>query len=457
MMTQTEALLAARARLDAGPRADVTDLHSRWGGMVPTASVRRSAPELRPQALFIDDVFPAAEQNGGAGAALDHMRAMLRIGFDVSFAASHDLEDRSKKAGALAALGITPLAAPWYGSVEEVLRRHAGRFDVVYLHRGKRRCYGKLVRQHCPRAQLIYGVADLHHVRLARQGAVEDRPEVTRLAARQRMEELMAAHLADVVVTHSNAEAALLRAQLPGASVAVVPWAVPVREVRPRFAERDGIVFVGHFGHEPNVDAVHWLAQEIVPLVRRQDPAIGFRVVGNAMPESLRLLAQPGLECGRVGRQRWLRCLIRRGDGCAVALWCRHQVEGDREPRRRRTVRRHLDSLRGDGPACGLASCVADTPEAVATALVRLYRDEHAHGIAAAGQRYALVNYGEGRVDALMHQALAPALRRWAGIAENFACAPSLCRWRRWRVRLPDLGVSCPRETCGGTAFSFSP
>jgi hypothetical protein len=240
-MTQVEAMLAARARLDGGARADVTSLHDRWGGFVPTAAVRQSAPELRPQALFVDETLPAVGVSGGANAAIDHMRALLRIGFDVSFVASQDLDDRAGKAGALAALGIRPLLAPWYRSVDEVLRRHTGRIDVVYLHRAANAAaYGRLVRQYCPQASLVYGVADLHHLRLARQGAVEDRPEVSRYAARLRIEELMAAHLADVVITHSNSEAALLRAQLPGVTVAQVPWSVPLRQSATRFAERDG-------------------------------------------------------------------------------------------------------------------------------------------------------------------------------------------------------------------------
>ncbi|HUD60146.1 MAG TPA: Hint domain-containing protein [Acetobacteraceae bacterium] len=424
-MTQVEALLTARARLDAGARADATSLHDRWGGLVPTAAVRRSASELRPQALFVDDMLPAIGVSGGANAAIDHMRALLRIGFDVSFVASQDLGDRHGRAVELAALGIRPLLAPWYGSVEEVLRRHTGRIDVVYLHRaGNAAAYGKLVRQYCPRALLVYGVADLHHLRLARQGAVEDRPEVSRYADRLRIEELMAARLADVVITHSNAEAALLRAQLPGVTVAQVPWSVPLRQSGIGFAEREGIVFVGNFGHAPNADAVHWLAQEIVPLVQQQDPAIRFRVIGNDMPESLRRGALPGLELvGPVERldkvydsARLTVAPLRYGAGIKAKV---------------------IESLAAGVPCVGtniafegmalptaLSSCIADTPAAFAAALIGLYRDEAAYASTAeAGQRYALVNNSEVCVDGLMRQALAPALRQWAGITEELGGA----------------------------------
>jgi glycosyltransferase involved in cell wall biosynthesis len=249
---------------------------------------------------------------------------------------------------------------------------------------------------------------------------VEDRPEVTRRAERLQIEEVIAARLADVVITHSNAEAALLRARLPGVRVAVVPWSVPLRTSTTGFAGRNGVAFIGHFGHDPNVDAVHWLAHEIVPLVQKREPAIGFRIVGNDMPASLRRLTQPGLELvgsvesldGLLDETRLTVAPLRYGAGLKAKV---------------------LASLAAGVPCVGtsiayegftlppaLTGCVADTPEAIANALVRLYRDEAAHAIAAqAGQRYVLVSCGEAHVDALMQQALAPSLRSWAGIAQE--------------------------------------
>jgi glycosyltransferase involved in cell wall biosynthesis len=428
LMTQAETLLVARARLEAGTRGDVFNLHDRWGGLLPTAAVRSAAPELRPRALFVDQQFPAARHNGGDCAALDHMRALTRIGFEVDFVASHDLGDADGRADALAALGVTPLLAPWYGSVEEVLRRNTGRMDVVYLHRAEvAAAYGKLVRRHCPDAQLVYSVADLHHLRLARQGVAERRPELTRLARQLQLEELTAARLADVVITHSSAEAALLRAQLPGVAVAVVPWSVPLRRSPPDFAERDGITFIGHFGHAPNDDAVHWLAAEILPLVLREAPEIGFRVVGSGM-QALGRLARPGLEVvGHVetldtvfDKTRLTVAPLRYGAGLKAKV---------------------IESLAAGVPCVGtaiafegmnlppaLAECVGDTPEALAAALIRLYRNEAAHAaVAAAGQRHARANYGEAFVDAMMRRALAPTLRRWAGVARAAAAGDDRC------------------------------
>ena len=181
------------------------------------------------------------------------------------------------RARGLAELGIRALTAPWYGSVEEVLRRHADHIDLIYLHRVTAAApYIRLVRYYHARAMVLYSVADLHHLRLARQSVVEDRPELARESTRLLFEELVTARLADAVITHSAAEAALLRSRLPNMTIAVVPWSGPHPMSQADFADRRAVLFVGSFEHDPNMDAVHWLAETIVPLVQRTIPRSSF-------------------------------------------------------------------------------------------------------------------------------------------------------------------------------------
>ena len=91
-------------------------------------------------------------RDAGSVALLSHMRSLSRLGFGVSFATPDGAAgDRS----ALAEAGVAVCGTPWYGSVEEVLRREAGRFDLVYLHRvATATAYAGLVRACQPRATL---------------------------------------------------------------------------------------------------------------------------------------------------------------------------------------------------------------------------------------------------------------------------------------------------------------
>ncbi len=113
-----------------------------------------------------------------------------------------------------------------------------------------------------------------------------------------RVMECTAAWSADAVITHSAEEAALLRDAVPGASVHVVPWAVPVSPAGRRaapFRRPGGVAFIGHGAHAPNADAASWLVEEVMPLVWQADPAIGCVLVGSALPERVRTLAGPGV------------------------------------------------------------------------------------------------------------------------------------------------------------------
>jgi glycosyltransferase involved in cell wall biosynthesis len=74
---------------------------------------------------------------------------------------------------------------------------------------------------------------------------------------------------------------------VPHVRVHVVPWALAPRPVVAPWSERHGVLFVGNFGHAPNRDAMHWLVQDVMPLVWAQDPAISCAIAGADLPPRL--------------------------------------------------------------------------------------------------------------------------------------------------------------------------
>src|SRR6202012_2024268 len=121
---------------------------------------------------------PNAGRDAGSVAILSHMRAVAALGYEVSFAATRAMEDTDKLAALAESEGIACFGMPFYYAVEDLLKRQAGTFDVVYLHRIiNARAYLALVQLYHPKARIIYSVADLHHLRLARQGEIQQRPE----------------------------------------------------------------------------------------------------------------------------------------------------------------------------------------------------------------------------------------------------------------------------------------
>jgi glycosyltransferase involved in cell wall biosynthesis len=259
LVEETQALLARRVARALGEARDSSGL----------------------RALVIDLQTPDPTRDGGSAAILSHMRALTSLGFAVGLAPA-DGRVTPEAAALLSREGIQAYAAPYYAGVEDVLRQHARGFDVIYLHRHE--CadrYMALARAHHPKSRIVYSVADLHHVRLARQAQVQGRPELLAYSRRVASVEAYAAAHADLVLTHSPAEAQVLRQAAGFGRVHVVPFAAVTRPGKRGFAERQGLAFIGSFAHAPNADAVYGLAHDIMPLVWAKDPSITCRIAGH--------------------------------------------------------------------------------------------------------------------------------------------------------------------------------
>ena len=104
--------------------------------------------------------------------------------------------------------------------------------------------------------------------------------------------EAEACRLADHVLAVSDADAVALQALVPGLGVTVVPNGVDTRAYRvqspksnfqtPNSKPSSGsdLVFTGTMDFRPNVDAVLWFAQKVLPRVRAQAPGVHLFVVG---------------------------------------------------------------------------------------------------------------------------------------------------------------------------------
>ncbi|MBV9627864.1 MAG: Hint domain-containing protein [Xanthobacteraceae bacterium] len=351
----------------------------------------------RPRALVVDTQIPERGHDGGSNAILDHIRALRAAGFAVSFRA---LSDRP---------------------FSEFARAHAGEFDLVYLHRAETatRCL-KPARQYFD-AQLIYSVADLHHLRLKAQSMFDQEHAVQLMQEAQTiaLQELTAALEADCVITHSISEREQLEqldAIARARKVRVVPWTVPVAPARTSFARRSGVAFIGSFTHAPNRDAACWLVDEIMPLVWREAPEVHCLIAGSDLSDDLRrYMTRPGVAV--LGRVEQLGDLFERVRLTVAPLRFGAGLKD-----------KVLRSMAAGLPCIGTAEAFSGMPELPAD-LVRMCRGESASQLAAAivamhrqeeanapcadrGLSYVAQFYNQARIDALVRDAAQPVLAR---------------------------------------------
>ncbi len=365
------------------------------------------------RALFVDDCVPTPDQDAGSNAAVEHMRALQRLGYKVSFIASDRLEHSRRYTPLLEQEGVQCFGAPWHRSVEEVLRGEEARFDLVYLHQlGNAAQFTPLVRKLLPGARILYGVADLHYLRTERQAELEGSAELRERAARMRAEEIAAARAADAVIVHSAHEAALLRDAIPGIAITVVPWTVPARPIQEPFASRSGLAFVGSYRHPPNEDAARFLVETVMPLVWERLPRVEVQLAGSNMPDTVRRLAGPRVRA--VGQVADLGEVFAQVRLTVAPLRYGAGLKGKVLSSLAAGIPCAMTAMAAEGMALprAAARCVGDTAEALAAVIVALHEDPARNRAAAlAGLAWARQECSAERVDSLLAEACGPALR----------------------------------------------
>ena len=360
------------------------------------------------RALIVDSVLPRPERDAGSQAVLSHAAALRELGWQVEFIAPHALADLSADAAALEDAGYRVHRAPQVASVEEVLRRNRNGFDLVYLHRlANAESYAPLARQWQSRARLIYSVADLHHLRVGRQAEVQSSEELAAAAAALRVREINAMRLADAVVTHSDAEAGYLARLAPGAVVHVVPWVPATRPSAVPFAARQGVACIGAWTHEPNVDAVRWLAGTIMPKVWQRAPRIELLVAGSGWPASVPWIADGRLRVvGPVGSLDPLLAMVRLS---VAPLRFGAGLKGKVLDSFAAAVPAVMTSVAAEGFALQDAAreLVADDAEDIAALVVRAHEDAAFNrAAAAAGRRMVDAAFSADAVKMALQRAL---------------------------------------------------
>ena len=408
LAAQTERVLQHGADADSSREARLIrrQFERRWGRAAEASETAGAAPLRR--ALVVDELLPAANRDAGSMAILSHMRALQILGYEVSFVAAEELSPRAAASAALVSQGYRCCHLPYYASVEEVLRRQRDCFEVIYLHRASNAAkYLGLARQYGGRARILYSVADLHNVRLARQAKVEKRAELLAQSRRLRLIESTAALMADAVITHSSVEADWLRRSLRGCNVHVVPWEVPLRPTAKPWSERRGVAFIGNFLHAPNVDAARVLSEQVMPRVWQQDSSIECLLVGSGMSEKITRLAKPGIVVA--GQVPDLRDIFDRVRLTVAPLRYGAGVKGKVLESLAAGVPCVMSPIAAEGIALPviLNWTIGAGIDAIAAQILRLHADQAAAEAAAdAGLKFIREEYSEERVVAGLKSAI---------------------------------------------------
>lgn len=144
--------------------------------------------------------------------------------------------------------------------------------------------YFRTVKKYLPMSKLVYDMVDIHHLRYKR--AIELEPK--RISFRKKFLkykkiEIKAAKIADYVITISEFEENYMSQYFNKSKIITISNIHYIKtnfEKILAFEDRKNILFIGS-GHTPNVDALKFLYEEIMPIIWSKIPSIQVNVIGN--------------------------------------------------------------------------------------------------------------------------------------------------------------------------------
>ena len=346
-----------------------------------------SAARARRHVLIIDSYTPTPDRDSGSVRMFELMSLLLEENCAVTFFCQNLAHD-GDYTEALQQLGVEVWWRPWIRSVPSWLDKHGARFDVIIVSRH----YVlspllPLLRKLAPQAHLVFDTVDLHFLREQREAGHTGDATAALQAERTRNVELGLIRAVQTSWVVSSIERELLATMEPSATVAVISNIHRITPDSPGFGERQDLVFVGSFRHRPNVDAAHWLVEEIFPLVRQQLPGVRLHLVGADAPASLSALAtQSGVVYH--GHVADLDQLLDRTRIGLAPLRYGAGIKGKINQSLARGLPMVATSCAAEGMFLidGETVLVADAAEQFALAIVRLYGDQALwQGLRAAG------------------------------------------------------------------------
>jgi len=400
-------LIHPRSELPVGVR---TQAPPTLAGGVPRAPRRPEDGAERGRLLFVDWSTPRPDHDAGSITAFYLMKILVDLGYDVVFVPS-DLKHLGHYTEALRGIGVTCLCADDIGSMEAHLQAEGDGYDVAFLCRAPiAALYIDAIRRHAPRAKIVLNTSDLHYLRDVREAEIEGSPEKMEAALRWKAQELDVIGRCDHSIVMSDHELKVLSAELPGASIHLVPLMfvdIPGRDGG--FAERRDMLFIGGFPHTPNVDAVVWFCERIWPAVRARLPDARIHLIGNKPPEQVRALgAIEGVNV--VGYVEDLKPWFDRTRISVAPLRYGAGIKGKLGTSLSYGLPAVATSIAVEGMKIrdGEHALVADEERAFADQVVRLYTDEALWtrlsdaGLDFVAETYS-VQAGLRRIDAFMH------------------------------------------------------
>jgi len=350
--------------------------------------------------LMIGSHWPEPASSGAGLRMLELARLFVQQGWQLTYASTAALNDYSfdlRDLGIICA-DIAVNDSSFDGFVSDLNP------DIVLFDRfTMEEQFGWRVEKACPAAMRIVETIDLHCLRQARQNSFKASRSVVQglttaeLHSDLALREIAALLRSDLSILVSDYEMALLIdhfAMDPGL-LHCSPFMFDQADMgrpTPAFDARRHFVSIGNFRHAPNLDAVHWLKEQIWPLIRRAMPDAELHIYGAYAPPAVTALNDVKTGFRVLGRADDVHRVMQSARICLAPLRFGAGIKTKLADAMLNGTPNITTSIGVEGMCGGLpwSGAVADDAETFAAAALSLYGDESAW-LTAREQGHAIV------------------------------------------------------------------
>ena len=254
--------------------------------------VARERSQNKKILLMVDHYVPQYDKDAGSRTVFAYLKLFAQSGYQVKFIGDN-FYPHQPYTQTLQQLGIEVLYGLYYANHwQDWLKENGSHIQYAFLNRPHISVkYIDAVRKLTP-ARIVYYGHDLHFLREQREYQLTGDPAVLKSSEEWKRKELSLMRKADMAYYPSYVEAEAILAIDSAISVKAIPAYLfsNVEESPYSAEERKDLMFIGGFGHHPNVDGVKWLAEEILPKLMELLPGVQIHILGSNPPQEIKAL-----------------------------------------------------------------------------------------------------------------------------------------------------------------------
>lgn len=331
--------------------------------------------------LMVDHYVPQYDKDAGSRTVFQYLKLFAESGYHVKFIGDNFFPHQPYTQ-VLQQMGVEVLYGNWYAkNWKEWLRENGNCIEYAFLNRPHISVkYIDEVRKYT-KAFIAYYGHDLHFLREYREYELTGDKGHLQDSVEWKEKELALMRKADIAYYPSVVEEQEIHRIAPEVNVKAIPAYLfaDVPDADYSASSRQDVMFIAGFGHRPNVDAVVWLAKEIMPRLSASLPGLVVHILGSNPPKEVTDLQTENLRIEGFVTDERLEQYYRECRMAIVPLRYGAGIKGKVVEAMRYGMPVLTTSVGAEGMigAEGILA-VEDTPEDFAARFVSLYKDHAA-------------------------------------------------------------------------------